>query len=52
MHHSNQGVQYASKTYVATLRKAGKQISMSRRGNPYDNDKADRFTLIRKYEEV
>ena len=32
MHHSDRGVQYASNAYVDTLKKAGIQISMSRRG--------------------
>ena len=41
VHHSDRGVQYASNAYVDTLKKAGIQISMSRRGNPYDNAKAE-----------
>ena len=52
VHHSDRGVQYASKAYVDTLRKAGIRISMSRRGNPYDNAKAERFIRTLKYEEV
>lgn len=51
-HHSDRGVQYASKAYVDTLREAGIRISMSRRGNPYDNAKAERFIRTLKYEEV
>ena len=52
VHHSDRGVQYASKAYVETLKNAGIEISMSRRGNPYDNAKAERFIRTLKYEEV
>ena len=52
IHHSDRGVQYASKAYVDTLKKAGIRISMSRRGNPYDNARAERFIRTLKYEEV
>ena len=52
VHHSDRGVQYASKAYVDTLKKEGIEISMSRRGNPYDNAKAERFIRTLKYEEV
>jgi transposase InsO family protein len=37
IHHSDRGVQYASARYVALLRQHGLQISMSAKGNPYDN---------------
>ena len=52
VHHSDRGVQYASKAYVDTLKEAGIRISMSRRANPYDNAKAERFIRTLKYEEV
>jgi len=52
MHHSDQGVQYASLEYVAVLQQNKIQISMSRPGNPYDNAKAERFMRTLKYEEV
>ena len=52
VHHSDRGVQYASKAYVDTLKNAGIRISMSRRGNPYDNARAERFIRTLKYEEV
>ena len=52
MHHSDRGVQYASKAYVALLQEHQIQISMSRTGNPYDNAKAERFMRTLKYEEV
>jgi putative transposase len=43
IHHSDQGVQYASSDYTQILDQAEIQISMSRRGNPYDNARAERF---------
>jgi|TARA_Y100000310_G_C20587176_1_gene766063 transposase InsO family protein len=52
VHHSDRGVQYASNTYVQTLKQADIRISMSRRGNPYDNAKAESFIKTLKYEEV
>jgi transposase InsO family protein len=52
IHHSDQGVQYASTAYTETLRAAGLRISMSRRGNPYDKAKAESFFKTLKYEEV
>jgi len=52
IHHSDQGVQYASVEYVADLRKYGFVISMSRRGNPYDNATMESFFKTLKYEEV
>jgi len=52
VHHSDRGVQYASSAYVERLIAAGAQISMSRRGNPYDNAKAESFFKTLKSEEV
>lgn len=52
IHHSDQGVQYASREYVETLEKHGIRASMSRRGNPYDNAFAESFMKTLKYEEV
>ena len=52
IHHSDQGVQYASKEYVTLLKTHGIQISMSRKGNPYDNAFAESFIKTLKYEEV
>jgi len=37
IHHSDQGVQYASREYVALAEGYGMQIGMSRKGKPYDN---------------
>jgi len=52
VHHSDRGVQYASRDYTGLLRENGIQISMSRRGNPYDNAKCESFLKTLKYEEV
>ena len=52
IHHSDRGVQYASTDYTALLKGAGANISMSRRGNPYDNALAESFMKTLKYEEV
>lgn len=52
VHHSDRGIQYASKAYTEMLGEHGIQISMSRRGNPYDNAKAESFMKTLKYEEV
>jgi transposase InsO family protein len=52
VHHSDRGVQYASGEYTALLDQSEIQISMSRRGNPYDNARAERFMRTLKQEEV
>ena len=52
IHHSDQGVQYASVEYVEELHRHGFMISMSRRGNPYDNATMESFFKTLKYEEV
>jgi putative transposase len=52
IHHSDRGVQYASHEYTQLLRDQKIQISMSRRGNPYDNAKAESFIKTLKHEEV
>ena len=51
-HHSDQGVQYACNNYINLLKQNNIQISMSRRGNPYDNAIAESFMKTIKYEEV
>jgi putative transposase len=51
-HHSDRGVQYASNDYIALLKDHGVRISMSRRGNPYDNAACESFMKTLKYEEV
>jgi transposase InsO family protein len=52
VHHSDRGVQYASKGYVNLLQHHGITISMSAKGNPYDNAKAESFMKTFKYDEV
>src|SRR5690606_2037805 len=52
IHHSDQGVQYASKDYVGCLKDHNILISMSRKGNPYDNAFAESFIKTLKVEEV
>lgn len=52
VHHSDRGVQYASGDYTQLLHEHKIQISMSRRGNPYDNAQAESFMKTLKYEEV
>jgi putative transposase len=52
VHHSDRGVQYACSDYTGELKRHGIQISMSRRGNVYDNALAEAFIKILKYEEI
>ena len=52
IHHSDQGVQYGSHEYTDLLKTNGIAISMARKGNPYDNAKAESFIKTLKYEEV
>lgn len=56
-HHSDRGVQYASGQYTGLLEDSGVAIGMppinpSRKGNPYDNAKAESFMETLKYEQV
>jgi putative transposase len=43
LHHSDRGVQYASVDYQARLKAAGVTVSMSRKGNCWDNAVMERF---------
>jgi len=52
IHHSDRGVQYASAAYVARLAGVGARASMSARGNPYENARAESFFKTLKREEV
>ena len=52
IHHSDQGVQYASTEYVDKLKSHGFEISMARTGNPYENARMESFFKTLKYEEV
>ena len=52
VHHSDRGVQYACPAYTELLDTHEIQISMGRRGNPYDNAQAESFIKTLQYEEV
>ena len=52
IHHSDRGSQYAAEAYRAELADHGLRGSMGRRGNPYDNAKAESFMKTLKVEEV
>jgi putative transposase len=52
IHHSDRGSQYASEIYRAMLTDHGLVGSMARRGNPYDNAKAESFMKTLKVEAV
>jgi len=52
VHHSDRGVQYASGEYTDLLKAHQITISMSRKGNPYDNAFCESFMKTLKYEEV
>jgi transposase InsO family protein len=52
IHHSDQGVQYACTQYVKELQEWEIAISMSAKGNPYDNAYAESFFKTLKNEEV
>lgn len=52
IHHSDRGSQYAAEIYRQLLREHGLVGSMGRRGNPYDNAKAESFMKTLKVEAV
>jgi transposase InsO family protein len=52
VHHSDRGSQYASNDYTNLLNDNGIHISMSRKGNPWDNAACESFMKTLKYEEV
>jgi putative transposase len=52
VHHSDRGSQYASTDYTDLLKANGIEISMSRKGNPWDNAACESFMKTLKYEEV
>lgn len=52
IHHSDQGVQYASRAYVEVLTAAGVDISMADVGQPTQNAVAERFMRTLKEEHV
>ena len=52
VHHSDRGSQYASHDYRELLHEHGFVGSMGRRGNPYDNAKAESFMKTLKVEAI
>ena len=52
VHHSDRGVQYASRDYTQLLKDHHIEISMSRKANPWDNAACESFMKTLKYEEV
>ena len=50
--HSDRGVQYARHDYVQSLKDRGLAVSMSAKGNPYDNAFIESFFKTLKAEEV
>jgi len=52
IHHSDQGVQYASQEYVEKLLAHDFRISMSRKASPWENARAEAFMKTLKSEEV
>lgn len=52
IHHSDRGSQYCSHAYQEQLRKHGLQVSMSRKGNCYDNAPMESFWSTLKNELV
>lgn len=52
IHHSDQGVQYASKAYTDLLKFHGIRISMSNPGSPWENGIAESFFKTLKTNEV
>jgi putative transposase len=52
VHHSDRGSQYASGDYTDLLKESGIEISMSRKGNPWDNAACESFMKTLKYEEI
>jgi putative transposase len=52
VHHSDRGSQYASNEYTDLLKDHDIDISMSRKGNPWDNAACESFMKTLKYEEV
>jgi transposase InsO family protein len=52
VHHSDRGSQYTSGDYTDLLKQHDIAISMSRKGNPWDNAACESFMKTLKYEEV
>jgi putative transposase len=52
VHHSDRGIQYACREYVAVLEANGILASMSRPANPYDNASCESFMRTLKREQI
>ena len=52
IHHSDQGIQHTCQEYIQILQDSGIRISMSGKGNPYDNVFAESLVKTLKQEEV
>jgi putative transposase len=52
IHHSDQGIWYTCKDYIKILKDNGIRISMSGKGNPYDNAYVESLIKTLKQEEV
>ena len=52
IHHSDQGIQYLSNAYISLRTKHGIEISVARRGCPWENGYAERLIRTLKEEEV
>jgi transposase InsO family protein len=52
VHHSDRGSQHAAADYTELLKQHRPEISMSRKGKPYDNAACESFMKTLKYEEV
>ena len=52
IHHCDQGVQYLSNAYISLLTHHGIEISVARRGCPWENGYAERLIRTLKEEEV
>lgn len=52
IHHSDRGAQYCANDYVSILEQQGCQISMSRKGDPYDNACIESFHATIKKEMI
>lgn len=50
IHHSDRGIQYCSQQYIEILTQAGILISMTEKGDPYENAVAERLNGILKTE--
>jgi len=50
IHHSDRGIQYCCREYVQMIEHFGIQLSMTEKGDPYENAIAERVNGILKYE--